>query len=269
MRPYPEAERDKEGRHHRGDPAARGELLHDRDHQDGGAECESTGEERRTCSPLSPFSAVPKPEAQHRRHRQRKREEHIDRVHDDEVPHVTPGVEQRGQRGAAHQQDPVLGREPLRQRREPVRHPGVHRHIGEHARAVEEPGLGCHDEQGGLREQRHHQEPVSQREPGHDPLHQCGIHGLARNRRHAPEQVADQQSRRRDRERQGHIDHRALGRPHLRLPHDREAVGDRLDPGVGAATQREGPNEEQHQSTGAERRYSLPIVCADVSDRGW
>ncbi len=70
------------------------------------------------------------------------------------VPDVAVGVEQRGQRGRAHQHDAVVGGEPVGQRGEAVRHPGVDGHVRQHARAVDEAGLRGDEQQRPLGEQR-------------------------------------------------------------------------------------------------------------------
>ena len=72
-------------------------------------------------------------------------------------------------------------------------------------------------------------------------LEQHGVHRLALGGRDVPEQVADQQAAGRERQRDGHVDHRALAGLHARLAHDGQAVGDGLDAGVGAAAHRVGP----------------------------
>ena len=51
-------------------------------------------------------------------------------------PTSPAGVEQRRESGNAHQQDAVLGREPLGERRKAMGHPGVHGHVGQHAGTV-------------------------------------------------------------------------------------------------------------------------------------
>ena len=48
-----------------------------------------------------------------------------------------------------------------------------------------------------------------------------------------------------------HVDHGPLAGLDPRLAHDRQAVGDRLDAGVGAAAQRIGADEEQQQAADA------------------
>ena len=70
------------------------------------------------------------------------------------VVDVAAGVEQRRQRGAAHQEHAVAHREPLGQRGEPVRQPRVDRHVRHDARAVEEAGLRRDEQQRALAEQR-------------------------------------------------------------------------------------------------------------------
>ena len=86
--------------------------------------------------------------------RERERHEHVDRVHDDERRDVAARVEQRGERGAAHEQHAVAHREPLGERGEAVRQPGVDRHVRHDARAVDEARLRGDEEQRALAEQR-------------------------------------------------------------------------------------------------------------------
>ena len=192
--------------------------------------------------------------ASHAEHRQREGQEDVDAVHDHQLADVAPGVEQRRQRGRAHQHDPVLGGQAIGQRGEPARHPVVDRHVGQHARAVDEAGL----------RRDHQQDPLG--EEGHDGQHACRSgkrrgHGLdqhrvqrlAAHRGDVPQQVADQQAAGGERQRDRHVEHGPLGGLHARLAHDGQAVRDRLDAGVGAAAQRVGVNEEQEHPAQAQR----------------
>ena len=67
-----------------------------------------------------------------------------------------------------------------------------------------------------------------------------------------------------------HVQHGALAGLDLRLPHDRQAVGDRLDAGVGAAAQRVGPDEQQQQAADAQRGGAMaePVAHARAAVAG-
>ena len=136
-------------------------------------------------------------------------------------------VDQRGRRcrrcraastrlARAHEQHAVLRREPVGERREAVRQPAVDRHVGHHARPVDEAGLRGDEQQRRLGDQR--RAPRSQRPTGTPPmlqapakaLEQHGVHRLALDRRHAEEQVGEQDAAGGDGERDGHVDHRPL-----------------------------------------------------------
>ena len=69
--------------------------------------------------------------------------------------------------GEAHQQHAVVRRQPLGKVGEPVRHPRVVGHVGQHARAVDEAGLRRHEQQRALGDDRHQHERAAQ--PGRQP----------------------------------------------------------------------------------------------------
>ena len=66
------------------------------------------------------------------------------------------------------------------------------------------------------------------------------------------EQVTEKEERGGKGQRGGHVEHGALAGLHPWLAHDLQAVGDRLDAGVGAAPQGVGPHEEQQDADHAD-----------------
>ena len=85
-------------------------------------------------------------------------------------------------------------------------------------------------------------------QPGGKSLGEHRIHGFPWDRRHSPQQVAEKEARGGEGERGPHVHHGALSGLDLGLPHDRQPVRDRLDAGVGTASERVGPHEQQQQS---------------------
>jgi hypothetical protein len=67
-----------------------------------------------------------------------------------------------------------------------------------------------------------------------------------------PQQVAEQEPGRDERERDRHVAHGRARRLHARLAQDRHAVADGLDAGVRAAAEREGAQEEDDHPGEAE-----------------
>ena len=70
----------------------------------------------------APLSGALPPEAEHRGLRERERDEHVDRVHRDELRDVAARVEERRDRRGAHEQHAILHREPIGELAEAVRH---------------------------------------------------------------------------------------------------------------------------------------------------
>ena len=244
------------------------ELLHRRDDQDGGAQREPDDEQRRLADPARRRLAVGDALARHAEHRQREGQEHVDAVHDHQLADVTAGVEQRHQRRRPHQHDPVLRRQSIRQRREPARHPVVDRHVGQHARAVDEAGLRGDHQQDALGEQRHHRQHPTAGQRRRHGLDQHGVQRLAGHRRDVPQQITDQQAGGGEGQRHRHVQHRPLRGAHARLAHDRQAVRHRLDAGVGAAAQRVGVHEEQEHPAHAQRPHPLVKAGRHLSHGG-
>ena len=89
---------------------------------------------------------------------------------------------------------------------------------------------------------------------------QDGVEGLALHRLDPHQQVAQEQDAGREGQGGGHVEHGALAGLHPRLAHDLQAVGDRLDPGVGAAAQGVGPQEEEQDAEGADGGEVVPEV---------
>ena len=110
--------------------------------------------DRQVPVPVRVLLPVLDPEARHAEVRQREREKHVDRVHDDELLDVAVRVEQRGDRRAAHEQDAVLHAEALGERREAVRQPRVDRHVRHDARPVDEARLRGDEEEARLGRER-------------------------------------------------------------------------------------------------------------------
>ena len=144
-----EAQHDERaGRDHR-EPAALAELLEHGDDQDGDAHHPRYHVDSDVVSPIGMLFArvAAEPVAEHRCLRQRERQEDVDRVEHDERVDLASGVQQHEEPGAAHQQHPVLHSEPVAQRAEPVREPGIVRHVRHHARPVDEASLCRHEEE--------------------------------------------------------------------------------------------------------------------------
>src|ERR1700693_1416214 len=79
---------------------------------------------------------------------------------------------------------------------------------------------------------------LSNRPSAGEGIEQDRVHGLALNWTSVEEEVKDKQAARSDRERKRHQCHRASGGLDLSLPHDMQAVGNRLDPGIGPGSHR-------------------------------
>ncbi len=79
------------------------------------------------------------------------------------------------------------------------------------------------------------------------PLEHDGVERLAGLGLDVEQQVAEQNSAGDEGQRHGHVDHRALAGLGARLAQDRQAVADRLDPGVRAAAQAVGAKENHRQ----------------------
>ena len=91
---------------------------------------------------------------------ERERQEHVDRVHDDELAHVTAACRAARRARRRPSADAVAHREPLGERGEAVRQPRVGRHVGHDARAVDEARLRGDEEQRALADERGDDEAV-------------------------------------------------------------------------------------------------------------
>ena len=181
------------------------------------------------------------------------------------------GVEEHRDRGDAHQEDAVLRDEPVGELGEAVRHPRVDRHVREDARAVEEARLRRDEEQ---RAPRASSVISTNAAPDRDAARRSSCPPACRRGPRSSscprpectsrEQVAEQDAARRERERRGHVEHRALAGLHARLAQDRDAVRDGLDAGVRAAAQRVGAQEERDRCAEARRRavHASGVVLA-------
>ena len=85
---------------------------------------------------------------EHPEHRQREGQEHVDGVHDDQLIDAAARQEQRPQRRRPHDEDAVLRRQAVGQRRQPAGQPGIDGHVRHDPGAVDEPGLGSDDQEG-------------------------------------------------------------------------------------------------------------------------
>ena len=166
------------------------------------------------------------------------------------------GVEQRGERRDAHQNDAVLRGEAVGERRERCGTQRVHRHVGEHARPIDKAGLGGDDEQRALGEagsgpRRRRPRGDACRRPARARtafrvLPATGARSRAGSRAAGPQAVNASESPCRA---------SCACRSRRGLAHDRQTVGDRLDAGVGAAAQRIGVHEQEEQPAEPERRH--------------
>ena len=92
--------------------------------------------------------------AAHAELRQRKSQKDIDAVHDHQELDVAMAIDQKRQRREAHKPDAVSRHQLIAQVRQPVRRPGIERHVGKHPRAVEKAGLCRHDQKRSFGDQR-------------------------------------------------------------------------------------------------------------------
>ena len=156
-----------------------------------------------------------------------------------------------------------------------MREPVIHGHVGHDPRPVDESRLGGDKEErpfGKDRDdgQRTADGPAAEEIPG-----QNGVQGLSGDRAHSDQEIAQENPPGREGQGGGHVDHRLLPGLDSRLAQDLEAIGNRLDPGVRPAAEREGFEEEQNHASGAERHEpgleiaaDLPADRADLGDVG-
>ena len=201
--------------------------------------------------------------------RQREGQEHVDAVEHDQRADVAARCRAAPPSAAdAHEQDAVLGHQAVAQLVEAVRHPRVDRHVGEHARAVEEARLGRDEEQRALADQRDEQEPLTDLQPADvpaagDALDQDRVQRPAGLVLDAEQQVREQDAAGGERERHRHVEHGALAGRDPRLAQDLQAVRDRLDAGVGAAAEAVGAQERDgDRARSRARPISLPCSRA-------
>jgi hypothetical protein len=97
----------------------------------------------------------------------------------------------------------------------------------------------------------------------HDPFEEQAFMVLPLLWRGMPQQVADQQTTGGERERERHVCHGPFGGGDPGLVQDLQAVGDRLDPGVGPGSQRVSPQQDQHD--GHETKLTEVAVQLDMS----
>ena len=153
-----------------------------------------------------------------------------------------------------------------------MRQVGVHRHVGHHPRPVDEPGLRRHHEQQPFGDQGHEDQPVAhgkvrEMPAPEDSFREHGVHRLSGHVLDAQQQIADQDARRRQGERDRHVEHRALAGGDARLAHDLEAVGHRLDAGIGAAAHGvRAQQQERHASQAQGREPRGEAVAAAVAE---
>ena len=119
---------------------------------------------------------------------------------------------ERGQRRSAHEVDAVVRHQAVRELREAARHPGVHGHVGQNARPRQESGLGGDEEQGpggnqGQGDEDRADGEAADRPIAEDPLREDGVHRAIGYRSGADEEIADDDSSRGERERDGHVEH--------------------------------------------------------------
>ena len=123
-----------------------------------------------------------------------------------------------------------------------MRRPGVERHVGEHARPVEESRLGRDDQQGGFgkqdqNDQRGRESRVRAEEAGENTGKKAGIERLAGLVFDLIQQIAEQDAARRESQRGGHVKHGLFAGFHARLTQDLQPVADCFDAGVSAAAE--------------------------------
>ena len=126
-----------------------------------------------------------------------------------------------------------------------MRQPVVDRHVGHDPGSIQKPGLGRHQQQGAFRQDGHQGQPGAARPASEDRIGQHGVEGLAFHRRQLSQFIADKQAGRGKGQGGGHIEHGALAGLHPGLSHDLQAVGDRLNAGIGAAPQGVGMDQQQ------------------------
>ncbi len=269
-----ETEPDHRARHQRRHPPPLGELLVEGDSEDRHAEDESGPLDRELALPPRLPSPLGDPVPGHAELGEREREEDVDRIHDDERRDVAVRVKKGRDGGETHHEDAVLRDEPVRELREAVGHPRIDRHVPEDARAVEKAGLGRDEEKRGLRDQQRQDERAPDRHapgtpPAEESVEEDEVHRLSRLGTGSDEEVPEQDASRREGERGRHQEHRPLRGLHTGLPEHRDAVGDRLDPRVGAPAHRVRPEEDERERPEAHRRPCLrEVACGPGKDRG-
>jgi hypothetical protein len=151
---HSEADEREPARDQHREPAALAELLVHSDAEDRETQRRRDHVRGQVARPRRLLLAALPPEHRHGDVRERERQEHVDRIEDDELRDVAPRVGQRSDGRGAHEEHAVAHREPLGERREAVREPRVRGHVGHDARPVEKARLRRDEEQRALARER-------------------------------------------------------------------------------------------------------------------
>ena len=231
-----------------GQPTAFGELFHDCDHQDATGDGKTNQRQRQAGFPARFIIAVAPPVLAQAQQRQREGDEHVDAVQHHQYRNIALGPGQDHQRAQPHQEYAILGHQPPGQVAEMARHPGINRHVGQHRWPAEKAGVGGHEQQAGFQEQHDRQQAmVDQRvqaPAGDDRAEGDRIQGLVRYFLRVPEQIEQDDAAGGEAQRAGHVEHGVFAGLDPRLTQHVDVIGDRFQPGVGAAAQRIGAQKQ-------------------------
>ena len=178
MAPDTEAGGDEGPRDEKRHPAALGELEPDGEAENGRRQQEPRPVHRQAEFPFLLRPPVLPPVQDHPELRESEGQEHVDRVHDDEVLDRSAGDIQHQQRHAAHEDDAVIPHQALGQVGEASGRVIVERHVGEHLRAVDDAGLRRDEQESRLRSQHHRQQDFAAAplpEVPHHPPEEDGV----------------------------------------------------------------------------------------------
>ena len=164
-----------------GCPTALGEFGQDDADQDKAAEDQAEPVDQETAAPARNPPAFLPPVPDHSELGKDKGYEDIDAVKDQQQTHGPARDHHQSQGGASHEQDPVLGDQPVAEHGKAGREPAVLRHIRKHLRAADKAGLGRGEQDGRLREQGDQDEGIGKvAAPMRAELgEQCRVQGLA------------------------------------------------------------------------------------------
>ena len=252
---------DQRGRDDKGQPAALMELDDEGHRQDEAGQQKADAVDEEPMEPCRlPMTNFP-PVLDHPELGEGEDQEHVDTVQDDQKRDGPTGQPHQEEGGRSHDQDPILGDQPVAEQGEAGRHPAVQGHIGQDPGAVQKTRLSRHEEDHSLGDEGRQDEGPAGGDFTGQPLEQDGVQGLACLRLDPIQQIRQDESASDEGQAGRHVQHRPLARLDPGLPQDGETVTDSLDTRVGAAPQAVGVEQEEENPCQAhlgDRRLQFP-----------